>query len=115
MEGPRPPSAAPDLMPRSHRTLPVVVLLLAGLVASGTGAAGAAPRGGSTDPAVRIGALSSVVATNDAAAAAADRDVATLTTRLVALQRAEAAARTRTDELSLAETAARTQIGRAHV
>ena len=30
-----------------------------------------APRGGSTDPAVRIGALASVVATNDAAAAAA--------------------------------------------
>lgn len=109
------------MLPPVPRTLrPVIAGLLVGLVGLGALSIGptaevadAAPRGGSTDPATRIAALGSLVATNDAVAAAADRDVATLTDRLVALQRAEAAARARTDELSVAETAARVRLADA--
>ena len=108
------------LLPALRPLRPVAAGLLAGLVGLGVltvgpsvGVSGAAPRGGSTDPATRIAALGAIVATNDAVAAAADRAAATLTERLVALQRAEAAARERTDELSLAETAARTRLAEA--
>lgn len=103
---PRPRSAATALLAGS------VLVAAFGGGPSGS-VAGAAPRGGTTDPAARVAALTTVVTTNDAVAAAADRDVATLTDRLVALQRAEAAARARTDELGVAETAARTRLADA--
>jgi len=102
------------LRPRSrpHARLVLAVLLVA-VVAGGAAPAGAAPRRPPTDPGTRIAALGSLVATEDATATAADRDVATLSARLVTLQRAEAAARARTDELGVAATEARIRLADA--
>ncbi|MFM7617615.1 MAG: glucosaminidase domain-containing protein [Actinomycetes bacterium] len=100
--------------PRPPALARLGLLVLALLVASGgVPTAQAAGRRGSTDPATRIAALGALVADQDADATAADRDVATLTDRLVALQRAEGAARARTDELSVAATAAQIRLADA--
>lgn len=98
--------------PRLPARLGLAALVVVLAVGAGV-PAGAAPRRSPTDPASRIAALGTLVATNDAAAGAADRDVASLTGRLVALQRAEAAARARTDALSVAADTARIRLADA--
>jgi len=112
MQAPAMPRLPMSPRPRLPARLGLAALVVVLAVGAGV-PAGAAPRRSPTDPATRIAALGTLVATNDAAAGAADRDVASLTGRLVALQRAEAAARARTDALSVAADTARIRLADA--